>query len=328
MPDSPTHETVDENDAVHEPAQMVAHDPADGETHAEGGEEHAEEHGGEHAEHPPELTNLFQLAAKSGLNNKDTHPFLHKVIRPFDEFVDDPIQANLHRTNQNLAVILVSVVLIIVVMRYCMRKMALIPNRAQSACEMLIEGLYNFFITILGEKHGPRYIPFLLALFVFIWVSNMMGMVPFMKSPSAFFQTNIVYGLCVFLYVQYTGMRYLGPKHYLLHLMGNPQGVVMWIMAPLMFMLEIISELIKPLSLSLRLFGNVLGEDILLGVFAMLGLLITGAIVGVENPIIGIPLHLPFMFLALLLGTIQALIFSLLACVYISLMLPHEGESH
>jgi len=103
----------------------------------------------------------------------------------------------------------------------------------------------------------------------------------------------------------------------------------MWLMSPLMLVLEVLGELIKPISLSLRLFGNIMGEDILLGVFAMLGILITGALlrpVGIEHVWLGIPLHFPFLFLAALTSTIQALIFSLLSCVYILLMLPHDEE--
>jgi len=291
----------------------------------EAAHEGAEAH---HGEHPPELTNFFMLLSTSRFNDAEAYPTAYKLIKPFDNLNEpDPMKSVVHTANQNVLVSMISVVLVIVVARMAMSKMALIPGRAQSACELVIDGLRDFFISILGEKHGPRYIPFLLALFIFIWTNNMMGMVPIMKSPSAFFANNIVLGIMVFLYVQYTGIRYLGPKHYLLHLLGNPNDAVTWALSPLMLFLELIGELIKPLSLSLRLFGNIMGEDILLGVFAIMGLGIVALLPMVDNPWIGLPLHLPFMFLSLLLGTIQALIFSLLACVYISLMLPHD-EAH
>jgi F-type H+-transporting ATPase subunit a len=92
-----------------------------------------------------------------------------------------------------------------------------------------------------------------------------------------------------------------------------------WWLFPLMVPLHIIEELIKPISLSLRLFGNILGEDTLLAVFAGLIVLIPG--------ILNLPLQFPFMFLAILFSTIQALIFSTLAAVYIALMLPHEEHA-
>ena len=90
----------------------------------------------------------------------------------------------------------------------------------------------------------------------------------------------------------------------------------------------ILEEFIRPLSLSLRLFGNVFGEDALIAVFTGLGILSLSAL---HSPI-GLPLQLPFMLLAMLTGTIQALVFSLLSTIYISLMLPHddyeEGHAH
>jgi len=100
-------------------------------------------------------------------------------------------------------------------------------------------------------------------------------------------------------------------------------------MSPLFFVLHIIGELAKPVSLALRLFGNILGEDILLGAFLMMGLMVTAAIGGDHLPAWspGIPLHFPFLFLVLLTSTIQALVFSLLTTIYILLVLPHD-EHH
>ena len=278
----------------------------------------------------PELENFWNLLAKSPLNKEGTAT--HQVIKYFDPYVENKIAATLHRTNQNIFFSFLTVLLAIWLARWAVRKRAMIPDRAQSAAEILIEGLSRFFVNMLGEKHGPRYVPFLLGLFFFILCNNLMGLIPFMKSSTNAFQCNIVLGLCAFVYVQYTGLRYSGPRRYILHLLGNPEGVIMWIMAPFLFVLHVIGELVKPLSLSLRLFGNLLGEDVLLGVFAMLGIMVTALLTkplfGWEHPIVGIPLQLPFLFLATLTSTIQALIFTLLTCVYILLMLPHEEGQH
>jgi len=127
----------------------------------------------------------------------------------------------------------------------------------------------------------------------------------------------------VFLYVQWTGIRKNGFLGWLHHLCGSPKDVVGWALAPLMFFLEAFGELIKPISLSLRLFGNIFGEDMLLAIFALLGVLMLSA-TGLP---FGLPLHLPFLMLSLLLGFIQAMVFSLLSAVYISMMLPHD-EHH
>lgn len=313
---------------AHSPAQeAAAHAPA----HGPGAAEHGEGHEGGHGEHPPELENFWNLLARSRLNDAEEMPATHAVIKHFDIYVDDSHAATVHATAQNIFFAFLTIGLVIFVFARALKRRAMIPGRGQSAVEMLIEGLYKFFMGILGEKHGRRYMPFLIALFLFILFNNLMGMVPLMKSSTNAFQCNIALGICVFLYVQYTGLRYNGPKKYFLHLMGNPQGVVMWMMMPLLLLLEIVGEIVKPISLSLRLFGNVLGEDILLGVFAGLGITVTALLlkpVGIEHPIAGIPLQLPFMFLALLTSTIQALIFSLLSSVYILLMLPHDEEAH
>jgi F-type H+-transporting ATPase subunit a len=99
---------------------------------------------------------------------------------------------------------------------------------------------------------------------------------------------------------------------------------VEWCLVPLNLPLHIIGELAKPVSLSLRLFGNISGEDMLLAIFATLGVTILSFI----NLPVGLPLHVPFIFLAMLTSFVQALVFSLLATIYFSLMSHHEEENH
>lgn len=195
------------------------------------------------------------------------------------------------------------------------------PGRIQVAVEWLVETFDQFICGILGREHGRRFLPFLGTLFLFIWLNNLAGMVPFFMAPTSQIQTTAALALCVFCYVQYVALTELGPKAYLYHLAGEPSGVVMWCMSPLFLLLHLIGELAKPLSLALRLFGNILGEDILLGSFMLMGAAIM-AFLGLGW--IGVPLHFPFFFLSLLLGTIQALVFTLLSTIYILLVLPHE----
>ena len=141
-----------------------------------------------------------------------------------------------------------------------------------------------------------------------------------MKSPTSNLNTTVALAVTVFFYVQGTGIRENGVFGYLDHLMGSPRDFVGWFMVPLNLPLHILQELIKPLSLSLRLFGNILGEDSLIAAFVTLGI---GALAFFHLPF-GIPFQFPFLMLALLTGTIQAVVFSLLSTIYISLMLPHE----
>ncbi len=212
-------------------------------------------------------------------------------------------------------------VLLCVLAATAYRRRELIPGPFQNVVEIIVEGFYNFITGILGPR-GKQYVPFLGTLFLYIWFNNMIGLVPLAMSPTSKFTTTVSLGIIVFFYVQYTGLTKLGVKGYVHHMLGSPQDVIGWAMVPLMFPLHIIEELAKPLTLSLRLFGNVMGEDVLLGVFAGLGVVVLSF---VKIPV-GLPLHLPFIFLALLLGTIQALVFTLLSSIYFLQMLPHEHE--
>ena len=130
--------------------------------------------------------------------------------------------------------------------------------------------------------------------------------------------------ICVFLYVQFTGIRNFGILGYMHHLAGSPKSTVEWCLVPLNLPLHIIGELARPVSLSLRLFGNISGEDMLLAIFATLGV----SVLSFMHVPIGLPLHLPFIFLAMLTAFVQALVFTLLTTIYFSLMSHHDEEHH
>jgi len=198
-------------------------------------------------------------------------------------------------------------------------KRQMIPGPLQNFVEMLVEGMYNFIYSILG-KDAKQYTPFLGTLFFYILAMNWVGLIPLGHSPSTSLDITVSLAVLVFLYAQWTGMRRLGIVGYLDHLAGEPRNAVTWAMVPLMFPLHIIGELAKPLSLSLRLFGNITGEDVLIAVFVGMGISILAF-----SPV-GIPLQFPFYFLGLLLSAVQALVFSLLSTIYILLMLPHHEE--
>jgi len=212
------------------------------------------------------------------------------------------------------------VVIILCLVAYlAYRKRSIMPGKLQNLVEMVVEALDNFVCGILGPQ-GRKYTPFLGTLFVYILCMNFFGLIPGMKSPTSNLNTTVSLALCVFFYVQYTGIRNLGFVGYLRHMAGDPQDVVTWLLVPINIPIHIIEELAKPLSLSLRLFGNITGEDVLITVFVGLGV---SALSFFHLPV-GIPFQLPFLFLALLTGTIQALVFTLLSTIYFSLMLPHD----
>ena len=199
------------------------------------------------------------------------------------------------------------------------------PTRFQAAVEMLVETLDNMVVGVIGPE-GRRYTPYLGTLFIYIWVNNLMGLFPLLHASTSSINTTLGLAICTFLYVQFIGIKENGPLGYLHHLAGSPRSGLEWAFVPLMFPLHVLGEFIKPVSLGLRLFGNVMGEDKLIAVFAVLG---AGLLAFAHLPF-GIPLHVPIVFLAILTGTIQALVFALLSTAYIALMLPHgdHGEAH
>ena len=203
------------------------------------------------------------------------------------------------------------------------------PGRAQMAAELLISGLYDMFRNVIGPS-ARRYTPFLGALFIYIWFNNLVGMVPGAHSATSVFNTTtFALGLMTFFFVQFWAIRLNGIGGFLHHLAGSPKTGMDWGFSILLFPLHLLGELIKPVSLALRLFGNIFGEDTLVATMVILGYIITKLIFGAGGftaYLPGVPLQLPFYFLGLLSCTIQALVFTLLATVYIALWLPHEEE--
>jgi F-type H+-transporting ATPase subunit a len=195
---------------------------------------------------------------------------------------------------------------------FATRKASLIPGRLQGFLEIVVSALDDFVCGILGHK-GRRFTPFIGTLFLYILLMNLSGMVPFMKSSTSSLSTTVALALCVFVYLQYTALKENGIRGYIDHMMGNPRGVIAFsVVIPLLIsVVHVVSELVRPLSLALRLRSNVWAEDALLSVAAGFG-------------IAGVPLFVFSMFLMILSSIIQALVFSLLSAIYFALVLPHE----
>jgi F-type H+-transporting ATPase subunit a len=196
------------------------------------------------------------------------------------------------------------------------RRLQKVPGKLQSFLEIVVEGLENFTKSQMGRAAGP-FIPFIGTLFIYIFAMNMLGQIPLFHSPTSNFNTTIALTLIVFFVTHYQGVKNNGIVGYLKHMAGKP----IWL-APLVFPLHLMQELLsRPLSLSMRLFGNVMGEDTIIAI-----------VIGISPFLLGfipLPLHLPMVFLALLGSTIQAMIFSLLASFYIAGAIGiHEDEHH
>jgi len=171
------------------------------------------------------------------------------------------------------------------------------PGLIQSAVELGAEGLNGTLTDKLGEK-GRKYFPYIATLFLFIITSNWLGILPFeLKPPTADLNTTAGLALLTIFLVQVFGMIEKGPIRYFKRFF-EPN--------PVFFPLNVIEELAKPLSLSIRLFGNIFSKETIL-------VILTGLVV--------LPLiyPIPILALSLLIGAIQAYIFMLLSIFYISM---------
>ena len=191
-------------------------------------------------------------------------------------------------------------------------KKEVVPRGLQNFAEQVVESANGFTVGIIGPG-GERYTPLIGTVFLYILISNLIGIIPGLHSPTANISVTLALGVTVFLYVQYEGIRTNGPIKYIGHFMGP-----MWQLSWLMFPVELISEIVRPFTLAIRLFGNIFGEDVILMVLAGLGVEL------LHVP--GLPLHFPVLFLSVITAVVQALVFSMLTCIYLLLATHHEHE--
>ncbi|HOK53284.1 MAG TPA: F0F1 ATP synthase subunit A [Armatimonadota bacterium] len=194
------------------------------------------------------------------------------------------------------------------------RKLKKVPGPLQNLLEMAGSSLYNFVEGVIGPE-GRKYAPFLATLFFYISIMNIMGLIPFLRAPTSGLNMTIALALTAFGYVQLQAIRANGFWGYIKHFMGEP----LWL-APLMFPIHVIGELAKPLSLSLRLFGNVFGEEKIIVILAGLSPFI------IQPWLKVVPIHFPMVVFAVFTSVIQALIFTILTAGYITVLISHEQE--
>jgi F-type H+-transporting ATPase subunit a len=181
------------------------------------------------------------------------------------------------------------------------------PTTRQQTFEVGVEAIRNLLHDLVGP-HGLKYFPVVATFATLIFISNLLGLLPDMISPTANLNTTLALGLTSFLYYNYIGIRENGLFGHLKHFAGP----VLFI-APLMFPIEIISNLARILSLSLRLFGNIFGEE-----------QVTGQISGLVPWLVPIAL-LP---LSLLAATLQTFIFIVLSMIYLGEVSHHDHGGH
>ncbi|MFH1595498.1 MAG: F0F1 ATP synthase subunit A [Pseudomonadota bacterium] len=182
------------------------------------------------------------------------------------------------------------------------RQISLVPKGAQNVFELIVGGLEEFMVEITGEE-GRAFFPYIATAFLFIMFCNLIGLVPGFLSPTANINTTLALALCTFVYTHFLGIKYHGVK-YIKHFLGPIPAL-----APLFFPIEVIGHFAQVLSLTLRLFGNIMGEDLVL----MILLFLAGMFLA----------PLPMMFLAVFTSVVQAFVFTLLSMMYFAGSMEH-----
>jgi F-type H+-transporting ATPase subunit a len=176
------------------------------------------------------------------------------------------------------------------------KSMEIYPNKVQNVMEVIVSAFKNLLIDTMGQ-HGMKFFPLIATIGFFVLFSNLIGLVPGFDSPTGSLNTTVAMALVVFFLTHIVGVQMQGMKYFKQFL-----GPVWWL-TPLMMPIEIISHLSRPLSLSVRLMGNMSGGHIVLAViFILVPLLVP----------------LPILILKILISVIQTLVFMLLSMMYIA----------
>jgi len=210
----------------------------------------------------------------------------------------------LHVFPDYVVMVIIVAALLVVIFTLAGRRLTIIPGARQSLLEMI----YGMFEGVLTDTIGPQgkpYLPVVGTVGIFIFSCNMIGLVPGFMSPTSKLNVTVGCALVVFFYYHAQGVRAQGLK-YFKQFMGPIPAL-----APLMVPIEIISHFSRPVSLSMRLFGNIFAEELLIVIMAS---------------IIPFLLPLPFMAVAIFTAFIQAFVFVLLSCIYIAGAIAHEEE--
>lgn len=185
----------------------------------------------------------------------------------------------------------------LLLVRFAMSNLQLVPKGTQNLMEAYIGGVLQMGADVMGREPARRYLPLVATIGLFVGIANLIGVIPGFEAPTAFLEMPLTLALVVFVYYNFEGIRRQGVVKYFKHFLGP-----VWWLYWLMFPIEIVSHFSRLVSLSFRLFGNVKGDDMFLMVILMLA-----------------PWLLPMIPFALLtfMAFLQAFIFMMLTTVYI-----------
>ena len=210
----------------------------------------------------------------------------------------------LHAIPDYLVMVFIVAVLVALLLGLASRRLQLIPGPRQSVAEMIVQMFEGLIVDTVGPE-GRKYLPVVGTVGIFVFGCNMIGLIPGFMSPTSKLNVTLGCALVVFFYYHAQGVKAQGLK-YFKHFMGPIPAL-----APLMIPIEVISHFSRPVSLSMRLFGNIFAEELLIIIMAS---------------IVPFLLPLPFMAVAIFTSLIQSFVFVLLSCIYIAGAVAHEEE--
>lgn len=232
--------------------------------------------------------------------------------------------------------------------RAATRNMSLVPHKAQNLFEFIIEFLYGRVESIVGHKQAKLAFPLLGTLFIYILVSNWFGLIPgvgtigfnisaggevhdpLLRPPTADLNGTLALALSAFVVWIYLTLKEVGVWGFIVHTFGPKGGLkgFMGIVVGLVFLfvgvIEIVSIVLRPMTLSVRLYGNIFaGESVLHTLGGLLDK--SGGFASFAGSVL---IPFPFYFMELLVGLLQAIVFTLLCSVYIQLSTTHDDHGH
>ncbi len=182
------------------------------------------------------------------------------------------------------------------------KKLNLVPVGAQNFFEVVVSGIEDFMVDITGDE-GRWFFPVVATIFIYILTCNLIGLIPGFFPPTASLNTTASCAITVFVFTHYIGIKYHGAK-YIKHFLGP-----IWWMIPIIFPIEVIAHFARVLSLSFRLFGNMMGHELVLAILFFLA----GAFFA----------PLPIMALGIFVALVQAFVFFLLSIIYFTGAMEH-----
>ncbi len=258
----------------------------------------------------------------------------------------------------SIFVALIVMTVIFLLVRAGTKRPTLIPSPMQNGVEFLFDFVYNQVEQVVGPKVAPRAFPLLCTIFVYVLFANWFGLLPgvgtigfgaegtqmgffglsqepetpLLRPATADMNLTLGIAVCSLVVWFYITMREAGPIEFLKHMFapkGGLTGFLKWALVPIFLfvgLIEVVSIIFRPATLSLRLFGNVFAGESLLHAMQTLG--DQFGLGTVASFISKIVFTLPFFFLEILVGVLQATVFALLCAVYIQLSTAHDEEDH